>query len=55
MKCETAILVVPYQTISVIRKDEEDNRILECALEGKAHYIGSEDKCHLLSLKNIKV
>lgn len=48
---ETAILVIPRQTLSVIKKDEDDNRILECAVEGKAHYIISGDKRHLLPLK----
>ena len=48
---ETAILVIPNQTLSVIKKDEDDNRILECAVEGKAHYIISGDKRHLLPLK----
>jgi len=48
---ETATLVIPYQTISVIKKDEDDNRILECAVEGKAQYIISGDKHHLLPLK----
>ncbi len=48
---ETAILVIPNQTLSVIKKDENDNRVLECAVEGKAHYIISGDKRHLLPLK----
>jgi len=48
---ETATLVIPHQTIFVIKKDEDDNRILECAVEGKAHHIISGDKRHLLPLK----
>ena len=48
---ETAILVIPNQTIFVIKKDENDNRILECAVEGKAHHIISGDKGHLLPLR----
>ena len=48
---ETATLVIPYQTLSVVKKDEDDNRILECGVEGKAQYIISGDKRHLLSLK----
>ena len=47
---ETATLIIPKQTISIIKKDEDDNRILECSVEGKAQYIVSGDK-HLLSLK----
>jgi len=48
---ETATLVIPHQTLSVIKEDKDDNRILECAVEGKAHYIISGDKRHLLPLK----
>jgi len=48
---KTATLVIPHQTLSVVKKDEDDNRILECGVEGKAQYIISGDKRHLLSLK----
>jgi len=48
---ETTTLVIPGQTLSVIKKDEGDNCILECAAEGKAQYIISGDKRHLLPLK----
>jgi len=48
---EIAILVIPHQTLSVIKEDKDDNRILECAVEGKAYYIISGDKRHLLPLK----
>lgn len=48
---ETATLIIPDQTLSIAKKDEYDNRILECAVEGKAQYIVSGDKQHLLPLK----
>jgi len=48
---ETTTLVIPNQTLSVIKKDEGDNRVLECAVEEKAQYIISGDKSHLLPLK----
>ena len=41
----------PKTKISVIKEKESDNRILECGVEGKAQYIISGDKCHLLPLK----
>lgn len=44
-------LVVPRQTLKVIKAHEPDNRILECALEGKAQYIVSGDEHHLIPLK----
>lgn len=48
---ESTALVIPNQTLSVTKKDEDDNRILECAIEGKVQYIVSGDKQHLLPLK----
>ncbi|RLE07912.1 putative toxin-antitoxin system toxin component, PIN family [Candidatus Aerophobetes bacterium] len=48
---EIATLVIPRQTLFIIKKDDNDNRILECAVEGKAQYIVSGDKHHLLPLK----
>ena len=46
-----AILIKPQKKISIIKRDEADNRILECAQEGKAHFIISGDAQHLLPLK----
>ncbi|MEA1965515.1 MAG: putative toxin-antitoxin system toxin component, PIN family [Candidatus Aerophobetes bacterium] len=46
-----AALVEPEENILVIKKDRDDNRILECAVEGKAGYIVSGDKRHLLPLR----
>ena len=43
--------VQPKVKISVIKEKDDDNRILECAVEGKAQYIVSGDKQHLLPLK----
>lgn len=48
---EKAILVQPKSKASVIKEKEDDNRILECAIEGKVHSIISGDKRHLLPLK----
>jgi uncharacterized protein len=45
-----ALLVTPSCRISVIREVDADNRILECAVEGRAHYIISGDKRHILPL-----
>ena len=49
-----AELVQPRHHVEVIRADESDNRILECALSGKADLIISGDKRHLLPLKSYK-
>lgn len=46
-------LINPVEKLSVIKKDSADNRVLECALEGKANYIVSGDR-HLLELKDFR-
>jgi len=49
----TVRLVSPRRVVKVIHEDPSDNRILECALEGKARYIISGDK-HLLRMKKFR-
>jgi len=44
-------LITPTVTLSVIKEDEPDNRVLECATEGKGQYIISGDEHHLQPLK----
>ncbi len=39
-----ATLVTPKLTLDVVKEDEPDNRILECALEAAADFIVSADK-----------
>ena len=51
---EKAIQVQPKTKISVIKQKDDDNRILECGIEGKVQYIISGDKRHLLPLKEYK-
>ncbi len=46
----TAIIVEPNETLSVIQKDESDNRYLECAVSGGAGFIVTGDM-HLLELQ----
>ncbi len=43
-------IVRPHHSVSVVREDEADNRILECALSGRAEVLVPGDR-HLLSLK----
>jgi putative PIN family toxin of toxin-antitoxin system len=45
------VLVHPKNKVSVVKEKDDDNRILECAIEGKVHYLISGDKKHLLPLK----
>jgi putative PIN family toxin of toxin-antitoxin system len=44
-------MVTPQTTLHVITNDPDDNRILECAVEGQAHLIVSGDR----DLRRMKV
>jgi len=46
-------IVEPKERINYIKKDPDDNKILECGLEAKADFIVSGDK-HLLSIRIYK-
>ena len=50
---ETAIYVESAVEVSEIKDDPSDDRILECAVAGKADYIVSGDR-HLLKLKEYR-
>lgn len=51
LKLETiADLVEPDMVLDVVTEDPDDNRVLECAVSGRADYIVSGDR-HLLKLK----
>ncbi len=45
------ILIHPKNKVSVIKEKDDDNRILEYAIEGRVHYLISGDRKHLLPLK----
>jgi putative PIN family toxin of toxin-antitoxin system len=49
----TAELVSPRRMVKVIREDPSDNRVLECALGGRAKYVISGDK-HLLQIRKFR-
>ena len=48
------ILIWPKIKVSVIKEKDDDNRILECAVEANVHFIISGDKRHLLPLKEFR-
>lgn len=50
---ENTIFVFPKMRLDVIEDDPEDNRVLECAVEGNVQYIVSGDE-HLLALKEFQ-
>jgi uncharacterized protein len=45
----TAEMVTPDMALNVITDDPDDNRVLECAVKGRADYIVTGDR-HLLKL-----
>jgi len=45
------ILVLPKIRVSAIKEKDDDNRILECAVEAKVEYLISGDRKHLLPLR----
>lgn len=47
-------VATPTKNLDIIKKDPDDNRILECATGAKVDYIISGDKKHLLSLKQFQ-
>jgi len=50
---QVTVLVHPQESVSVVREDEADNRILECALAAGADAIVTGDH-HLLQLRRFR-
>jgi uncharacterized protein len=48
-----AVMVAPQSRLKVIENDPDDDRILECALDGEADYLVSGDH-HLLALQRYR-
>lgn len=48
-----ATLVYPSERLSIVKRVDADNRILECAVAAKADYLITGDKRDLLPLKEI--
>ena len=46
-------IVEPHQQFTVVTDDPDDDRVLECAVEGKVDFVISNDK-HLLKLKEFQ-
>lgn len=51
---KVAHLVNPSTSITRVRNDPSDNRVLECAVDANADYIVSGDRHHLLPLKTFR-
>jgi len=48
-----SMLVDPNKRLTVVKADDADNRVIECAITAKARYIVTGDKTHLLPLKRV--
>lgn len=50
---DLAVHIEPAESLSVIKEDPDDNRVLECAVSGRADAIISGDR-HLLALGSFR-
>ena len=48
-----SFIIDPKEKLNVVEDDPDDDKILECAVEGDVNYIVSQDK-HLLKLKEFR-
>ena len=48
------IVINPKIRLAIIKEKQDDNRILECAVEAKADFLISGDKKHILPLKKFR-
>ncbi len=48
---QIGVIVIPKESINIIKEDPDDNKFIEAAIAGKADLIVSQDR-HLLKLKN---
>ena len=46
-------MVIPKRKVDLVKSDSDDNKIIECALEGRVDYIITND-AHLLDLKEVE-
>ena len=51
---QVAEVINPKRSVSVVKEDEADNRILECAVEARADVLVTNDKRHLLPLRSFR-
>ena len=51
---ENAVIVEPKEKLDVVKNDPKDNKFFEAAIDGGADYIISQDRKHILSIKEYK-
>jgi len=48
-----AQIIIPVTQLSIVPEDPDDNKVMECAVDGKVNYFLTKDK-HLLKIKNYR-
>ncbi len=48
---ENAIIVEPKEKLNIVKDDSDDNKLFEAAIAGNAEYIISQDKKHVLKIR----
>ncbi len=51
---ENAIIVEPKEKLDIVKNDPKDNKFFEAAVAGNAEYIISQDKKHILCIKEYR-
>ena len=51
---ENSILVEPKEKLEIVKNNPKDNKFFEAAITGNVEYIISQDKKHILSIKEYK-
>ncbi len=50
MIINNSLIVYPTNKLDIVKEDPDDNKLFEAAIVGKAEYIVSQDKKHVLSI-----
>ena len=51
---KNSIIVISIEKINIVKNDQKDNKFFEAAIAGKAQYIVSQDKKHILNISEFK-
>src|SRR3989338_1074022 len=51
---ENALIVEPKERLDIVKDDPKDNKFFEAAVAGNAEYVISQDKKHILGIKEYK-
>ena len=54
MIIENSVVVFPKEKLDIVKNDPKDNKFFEAAFAGKVDYIVSQDKKHILVIKEFK-